>query len=112
MAVYFNNRFIENEEALLHVSDLSIQRGYAVFDFFRTVQAVPLFPDDHLHRFYQSAAAMHLQVDKTKTELSAVIHELIRRSSIAEAGIRIMLTGGFSADSYHPTTTPNSRWKA
>lgn len=102
MPVFFNNRFIENEEALLHVSDLSMQRGYAVFDFFRTVNGIPLFMDDHLDRFYASAEAMHLPMRKNKEELSSIIHELIHKSALAEAGIRMMLTGGYSADSYHP----------
>jgi branched-chain amino acid aminotransferase len=103
MPVFFNDHFIENEEAVLHVSDLSMQRGYAVFDFFRTVNSVPLFMNDHLDRFYASAGAMHLPMRKNKEELSTIIHELIHKSALAEAGIRIMLTGGYSENSYHPT---------
>ncbi len=102
MAVFINDHFVKNEDALLHISDLSMQRGYAVFDFFRTVNGMPLFMDDHLERFFASAAAMHLAVNKSREELSVVIHELIKRASLAEAGIRIMLTGGYSADSYQP----------
>ena len=102
MAVFLNDRFLENENAFLHVSDLSIQRGYAVFDFFRTVNSVPLFMADHLNRFFASASALYLPVRKTKEELSAIIDELIKKSSLDETGIRIMLTGGNSADSYHP----------
>jgi branched-chain amino acid aminotransferase len=101
MAVYLNNQFLENDKAVLHVSDLSIQRGFGIFDFFRTINGVPLFMDDHLDRFYVSAEAMHLAVRKNKEELSSIIHELINKSALAEAGIRIMLTGGYSADSYH-----------
>ena len=106
MAANLNDRFVENNEAVLHVSDLSMQRGYGIFDFFRTVNGMPLFIEDHFNRFYTSAEAMHLPVSKTKEELAAIIYELIRKSGLTEAGIRIMLTGGFSADSYHPST-PN-----
>ena len=100
MSVYLNNKFIEDEEAFLHVSDLSIQRGYGIFDFLRTMNDVPLFMDDHLDRFYASADAMHLPVKKSRKELSSIIYELIKRSSLSEAGIRITLTGGYSTDSY------------
>jgi len=100
MAVYLNNKFIEDDQAFLHVSDLSIQRGYGIFDFLRTMDGAPLFMDDHLDRFYASADAMHLPVKKSREELSSVIHELIKRSSLSEAGIRITLTGGYSTDSY------------
>jgi D-alanine transaminase/branched-chain amino acid aminotransferase len=102
MAVFINDHFLENEEALLHVSDLSMQRGYAAFDFLRSVNAVPLFISDHLDRLFASAAAMHLPVRKSREELSSIIHELIKRSSLPDAGIRIMLTGGYSTDSYQP----------
>jgi D-alanine transaminase/branched-chain amino acid aminotransferase len=102
MAVYFNNKYVNNEEALLHVSDLSMQRSYAIFDFFRTVNGVPLFMEDHLDRFYASAIAMHLAIDKSREQIRNIIQELIQQSSLSEAGIRLMLTGGYSTDSYHP----------
>ncbi|MBI2729893.1 MAG: aminotransferase class IV family protein [Sphingobacteriales bacterium] len=102
MAAFFKNRFITNEEALLHVSDLSMQRGYAVFDFLRTVNGTPLFIDDHLNRFYASAEAIHLQLRISRDEIISVIRELIKRSGLTEAGIRMMLTGGYSPDSYTP----------
>ncbi len=102
MAVYLNNRFLENEEAMLHVSDLSIQRGYAIFDFFRTVDGVPLFMPDHLDRFFASAAAMHLTVKQIREELTTIIIELIKRTDIPQVGIRMMLTGGNSPDHFQP----------
>lgn len=102
MAVFLNDRFVENSEALLHVSDLSIQRGYGVFDFARTLGGVPLFLNDHLQRFYNSAAYLHLPVKYDMQGLSSIIHELIEKSSTPVAGVRIMLTGGYSTDSYRP----------
>jgi D-alanine transaminase/branched-chain amino acid aminotransferase len=106
MAVYFNDRFVKNEEAMLHVSDLSIQRGFAVFDFFRTLHGIPLFMSDHLDRFYTSANAMHLPVRQNKEELSSILIELVQKTGIQQAGVRMMLTGGYSPNSYNPTS-PN-----
>ena len=106
MVAYLNDQFVENSDAVLHVSDLSMQRGYGIFDFLRTVNGMPLFIEDHFNRFYTSAEAMHLPVSKNRKELAAIIYELIKKSGLAEAGIRIMLTGGYSENSYHPST-PN-----
>lgn len=106
MSAFFNDTFIPAEEAKLHVADLSIQRGYAVFDYCRTVNRKPLFINDHLDRFFTSAAAMHLPVNKTREELIHIIEQLIHQSSLPEAGIRIMLTGGYSPDTYTPAA-PN-----
>jgi D-alanine transaminase/branched-chain amino acid aminotransferase len=106
MAIFLNDQFLPDDQALLHVSDLSMQRSYAIFDFFRTLNGVPLFMEDHLDRFEASAKAMHLPLSKSREEIRSIIKELIIRSSLAEAGIRLMLTGGYSTDSYHPAT-PN-----
>lgn len=101
MPAFLNNRFITNEEAVLHSSDLSIQRGYGVFDFFRTVNAHPLFLQHHLDRFFHSAQNMHLQLEHSKEELTCIIHQLMEQSQLKEAGIRLLLTGGYSPDTYH-----------
>mgnify|MGYP001232375826 CR=1 FL=1 len=103
MAVYLNNQFVDNEDAVLHVSDLSIQRGYAVFDFFRATHGMPLFMQDHLDRFFASSAAMHLPVKQSREELADIIMELLKRTAIPVAGIKMMITGGYSPDLYQPT---------
>ena len=105
MTAYINDRFVTGEEATLHVSDLSVQRGYAVFDFFRTIKGIPLFLVDHLDRFYSSAKGFHLEIRKSREEIKNIIFELISRSSIEEAGIRMTLTGGYSTDTYTPAET-------
>ncbi len=102
MAVFLNDQFLENKDASLNIMDLSIQRGYAAFDYLRTVNGEPLFLADHLDRFYASAEAMRLPLSKTKEELTGVINELIKMSSISQAGIRLILTGGYSPDAYNP----------
>jgi branched-chain amino acid aminotransferase len=106
MSAFLNNMFVADSEALLHSSDLSIQRGYAVFDFLRTIHATPLFLQQHLERFFCSAEAMHLKPAKSKEELTQIIEQLIQQSGLQEAGIRLLLTGGYSPDTYH-TATPN-----
>jgi len=106
MIAYVNNAFINEEKAVLQVGDLALQRGYAAFDFLRTKNGVPLFLDDYLARFFHSAAQMHLRPVQTKRDLKGIIYELIERNKLAESGIRMILTGGYSPDSYAPVT-PN-----
>lgn len=103
MSVFLNDQFLENAEASLNIADLSIQRSYAAFDYLRTVNSKPLFLDDHLERFAHSAEAMRLPLLKTKEELAAIINELVKRSGLVQAGIRLILTGGYSPDAYNPT---------
>lgn len=106
MIVYFNDSFITNNEARLHLSDLSVQRGYAIFDFFSVINGQPVFVQDHLDRFYTSAEGLRLPVTKTREELLRIFDELIRQTTGTTLGIRIQLTGGNSSDGYS-IATPN-----
>ncbi|GAA4729762.1 aminotransferase class IV [Flavisolibacter ginsenosidimutans] len=100
--VFLNGDFIEEPKAMLHFTDLSFQRGYGIFDFFRLVEMEPLFFEEHLDRFYSSAQNMHLQVPVDRGELVDVIHQLIQKNSLPNSGIRISLTGGYSTDGFNP----------
>jgi D-alanine transaminase/branched-chain amino acid aminotransferase len=98
--VYVNDTFVPASQAFLQVSDLAIQRGYGIFDFFKTHGHKPVFLEDHLDRFYHSAAEMRLEPGKDREALKAVIGELLQRNNMPDAGVKITLTGGYSADGY------------
>ena len=95
-----NGDFVLASEARLLISDLALQRGYGIFDFFRTVNNQPLFMEDHLDRFYQSATTMHMSAAVERQALRKMILQLIEKNSLPDAGIRITLTGGYSKDGY------------
>ena len=90
------------EKAFLHVSDLAIQRGYGVFDYFKISNGHPFFLDDYLDRFYQSASVMRLEVPHTRDVLKSIIYQLIEKNNLPESGIKMILTGGYSTDGYQP----------
>ncbi len=102
MLAFVNDRFIKEKEASLGIGDLSIQRGYGIFDFFRTINYVPLFLDDYLDRFYNSARLLRFTEVKPREEIKTIISEMIDRNGVAEAGYKMILTGGYSADGYEP----------
>lgn len=97
---FINGEFIEEKKASLHISDLAIQRGYGVFDYCRTNDHVPVHLEDHIDRFLRSADIMQLQLPVSRESLVDTIHELIRKNEIAQSGVRMLLTGGYSPDSY------------
>ena len=105
MIAFLNDRFIDEKDAQIQIGDLAIQRGYAAFDYIRTKNGQPLFIDDYLNRFYHSAEIMFLRPAYEKSELKKIIYELIRKNSCDESGIRLILTGGYSPDSYQPVQT-------
>ena len=96
---YINDRFVEEENALIHFRDLSVQRGYGIFDFLKFINYQSVFLDDHLNRFYSSAQEMRLPVTN-RGQLTEVIKQLILKNGQPDGGIRITLTGGCSTDGY------------
>ena len=106
MWTFINDQWVDAANASLHVSDLAVQRGYGVFDFFRTVEQRPLFIDDHLARLQNSAQTLRLTIPYTADALKQIITELINRNQLATSGIRLTVTGGNAADTYTPVT-PN-----
>lgn len=103
MWTFFNNDFIPASEAKLPVTDLAVQRGYAVFDYLRTWDERLLFADEHLERFFNSARHMRLEVPFDAKRLKEIMSELARRNAMGCSGIRITLTGGDSPDGYSIT---------
>lgn len=98
--VYINDRFVRQEEAALPVGDLSIQRGYGLFDYLKIVDGVALYLEEHMDRLYYSAEQMHLPLLPTREELKDILRQLMERNLLPHSGIRITLTGGFSPDGY------------
>lgn len=105
--IFVNDQFIHHAEAKLHVSDLSIQRGYGIFDFLKTIDFHPVFIDDYLDRFYRSAKEMNLVPPHERTELKSLVKQLIEKNHIANSGIKLILTGGFSEDGFTLNENPN-----
>lgn len=97
---FVRDEFVPAAQASLLVSDLSIQRGYGIFDYFMTLGGRSIFPGPHLDRFFRSAAQLRLPVGRTREELIAIIAGLQQRNAIPDSGIRMTLTGGYSADGY------------
>lgn len=94
------------ENAYLHVSDLSILRGYGIFDYFLAREGHPLFLEDYLNRFYRSAGELYLEIPFDKATMKQHIYALLEANEVKEAGIRLVLTGGYSPDGYTPVS-PN-----
>ncbi|MBS4042986.1 MAG: aminotransferase class IV family protein [Chitinophagaceae bacterium] len=100
MKVFLNNRFVDYEESFISTNDLTLNRGYGVFDFFRISKSIPLFIDDHLNRLLNSAKELRLNIPYTREEIKKIIIELIQINHLSEAGVRIILTGGISDNNF------------
>lgn len=100
MWVFLNDGLVEEKKAFIHFKDLSLQRGYGAFDFFRLVGKEPLFLEDHLDRFFASAEGLHLPVPLSRTDLKKAVSALVAKNDSPGTGVRIGLSGGYSDDGF------------
>lgn len=103
LVAYVNDGFVPLETANFPVSDLGIQRGYGVFDFFRAKGAAPLFLQKHLDRLFHSMEVMRLTLPYTRVQLERLIGSLLEQNDLSHSGVRITVTGGPSISGYSIT---------
>jgi len=97
---FLNGDIIPSEDASVSLNDLALIRGYGIFDFLRTYNSKPFLLDKYLDRFYNSAEKLRLPIEYGKEKLTEIINELLIKNKIDEVGIRLVLTGGESKDSF------------
>jgi branched-chain amino acid aminotransferase len=99
---YLNNGWFTSDKLTISVFDLSVIRGFGVFDFLRTYHNKPFKLDEHIDRLFRSAQELGISVPKTKEEIRKIIIEGLSKNSSAENNIRIVVTGGVSNDGITP----------
>lgn len=104
---YVNGEFVPANQAHLPVNDLSIVRGYGVFDYTRSYHGKPFKLHEHILRLERSAAAIDLALPWSTAELTAIVQETFDRNGYADAGIRIVATGGPADDFMTPPGNPS-----
>lgn len=95
-----NGEFVPFQQSVLPVSDLMIQRGYGIFDFFLVRDRIPPFISFHLDRFMHSAELLGLALSYSKEELTDLVVQLIAKNNLRNSSIKIMLSGGLSVDDF------------
>ncbi len=103
---YVNGDFVGDEQALISVNDLSVLRGFGVFDFLRTYNGIPFHLADHLMRLQRSADLIGLKLPHSPSKIGELIMETLSRNSHQESNIRIVVTGGLSDDGIMPGDSP------
>jgi len=99
---FLNDRFLPYEETMIHVSDLAIQRGFGVFDFFREIDGRVPFLEDYLDRFFTSSKEFGLEVPLDREQIKNNILHLLQENGFQNSGIKLILTGGNSEDFLTP----------
>ena len=107
LTYYVNGEMVPASQAGLPLNDLGIVRGYGVFDLLRTYGTTPFRLRDHVRRLESSAQQIGLAMPWSTEELERIVLETYAANAIPDASIRIIVTGGPSANHMTPGNQPS-----
>ncbi len=108
--IWLNGKFINWDDAKIHVLSHVIHYGSAVFEGIRaySVNGIPAIfrLDDHIDRLYDSAKIIRMLPDMTKEEFRQVIIETVKINKLTEAYIRPLIYRGYGMLGLNPFNCP------
>ena len=100
---YIDGEFVTEDNAKLSAKDITVLRGYGVFDFMITYNRRPFFMEEHVTRLENSAREIGLTLNHSNKEICDIIVETIAKNPHHnESNVRIVYTGGISPDGVTP----------
>jgi len=104
--VWLDGKWYDRDTATVSVYDHGLLYGDGVFEGIRVYGGKIFKLSEHLDRLYDSAKALWLTIPMPKDEMAAVTEEAVRRSGIAEAYIRHLITRGVGDLGLDPRKCP------
>jgi len=93
---YFNGKLIPYHALSLHVSDLLLQRGYGIFDFFRLRNGEIPWLEDYTERLYNSIRLAEIETPLDRQAFINIVHELHAKNQDNNSAFKVIVTGGYS----------------
>lgn len=92
--IWLDGEWHDRGTAKVSVYDHGLLYGDGVFEGIRVYAGKVFRLAEHVDRLYDSAQALWLEVPMAREELAGIIEEAVRRSGLAEAYIRPIITRG------------------
>lgn len=92
--IYLDNDFVRKEQAVVSVFDHGFLYGDGVFEGIRSYNGNIFKLAEHLHRLYDSAQSIMLEIPFSKEEMKQIIVDTIRKNELDTAYIRVVVSRG------------------
>lgn len=100
---YIDGEFVEDDKAVVPAKDITVLRGYGVFDFLITYNKRPFQLEQHVARLENSAREIGLTLNHSNREICDIVMQTLEKNTHhTESNIRIVYTGGISPDGVTP----------
>jgi branched-chain amino acid aminotransferase len=96
MLIYTNGSWVPEEEAVIPFNDHGFLYGDSLFETIRIDHGRPFRLEKHLDRLQHGLETIALEAGELMTDIPEVLREFIRRNTLQQALIRIMITRGAS----------------
>ena len=98
--IYVNGDLVRRDQAVISVFDAGFVLGDGVWEGLRVHDGHPAFLDQHLDRLYEGAAAIALDIGRSRDELTDAIYRTLDANDMTDGvHMRLMVTRG-------PKSTP------
>jgi branched-chain amino acid aminotransferase len=111
MWIYLNNRFVQEQDAVISVFDHGFLYGDGVYETLRSYGSRLFMRDQHLLRLFRSAEAIGLAIPIPLKEWADILHEAMARNEIGtdqqDAYLRITVSRGAGDIGLNPALCPS-----
>jgi branched-chain amino acid aminotransferase len=104
--IWLDGKWCDRSTATVSVYDHGLLYGDGVFEGIRAYGGKLFRLGQHLERLYDSAKAIWLSIPMAREEMAAITEEAVRRSGIAEAYLRHVITRGVGDLGLDPRKCP------
>jgi branched-chain amino acid aminotransferase len=99
--VLVNGELVPRAEAVVSVFDSGFVLGDGVWEGLRIHHGHPAFLDQHLDRLFEGAAAIALDIGRSREQLAADLYRLLAANDMVDGvHVRLMVTRGVKATPY------------
>ena len=108
LVVYIDGVYCPKSQARISVFDHGFLYGDGVFEGIRAYNGVVFKLKEHVDRLYRSAHAITLKIPLTKEEMIKTVVETLRKNSMKDSYIRLIVTRGVGDLGLDPRKCPKA----
>jgi branched-chain amino acid aminotransferase len=108
LQVYIDGKYYPKSQAKISVFDHGLLYGDGIFEGIRAYGGVVFKLKEHIDRLYSSAHMIMLQIPATKEEIIQTVLETLRKNSLKDAYIRLIVTRGTGDLGLNPKKCPKA----
>jgi branched-chain amino acid aminotransferase len=108
LQIYIDGEYYPKSQAKISVYDHGFLYGDGVFEGIRVYNGLVFKLKEHIDRLYRSAHAIMLQIPLTKEEMTKAVVETLRKNSMKDSYIRLIVSRGVGDLGLDPRKCPKA----